>query len=276
VNVKAGATSHFSNFVSAILVLLTVLFLTIAFYNLPKATLSAIIIASVLNLFDYETAIHLYKTNKWEFTVLIVTFFGVLWLGVEIGIGMGIGLSICITLLKIANPSIIELGYRINNESMVLIDMKDFLLSEESPMRFESITISKFEESILFLNIAALREYLVELCKDKVKYMQPYVIILDLSSCHQIDSSGVTALTETHHEITERGVKLFFVNVQKPVLQYIEKSGALIKIGEDNFFDTALNAIDAAKSYQNSPNNMNKMEIIVNEENPLLINQSLV
>ncbi|PQP95708.1 sulfate transporter 3.1-like [Prunus yedoensis var. nudiflora] len=64
VNYNAGCKTAMSNVVMAIAVMFTLLFLTPLFHYTPLVVLSAIIIAAMLGLIDYEAAIHLWKDYK--------------------------------------------------------------------------------------------------------------------------------------------------------------------------------------------------------------------
>ncbi len=89
VNDQAGAKTGLASIISAVLIIITLLFLTPYFYNLPKAILASVIMVAVFGLIDYKEAIHLWKSNKTDFWMLIVTFLATLILGVEMGIGIG-------------------------------------------------------------------------------------------------------------------------------------------------------------------------------------------
>jgi SulP family sulfate permease len=73
-----------ANLFAAILVMITLLFLTFLFFHLPQSTLAAVIIGSLVSLFDYHEMIFLYKTKKPDLLVLATTFIGVLFLGIEV------------------------------------------------------------------------------------------------------------------------------------------------------------------------------------------------
>lgn len=75
-----------SNVVMAIAVMITLLFLTPLFHYTPLVVLSAIIIAAMLGLIDYEAAIHLWHVDKVDFCVCLGAYLGVVFVSVEIGL----------------------------------------------------------------------------------------------------------------------------------------------------------------------------------------------
>jgi len=64
VNDQAGARSGLASIISAGLILLTLLFLTPLFHNLPNAILAAVIMVAVFGLIDYKEVIHLWHTDR--------------------------------------------------------------------------------------------------------------------------------------------------------------------------------------------------------------------
>ena len=85
-NYNAGCKTAVSNIVMAIAVMLTLLFLTPLFHYTPIVVLSAIIIAAMLGLIDYDAAIHLWKVDKFDFIVCISAYVGVVFGSVEVGL----------------------------------------------------------------------------------------------------------------------------------------------------------------------------------------------
>ena len=80
VNDELGAKSGIAALVAASIVLLTLLFLTPLFYYLPRAILAAIIIAAVVRLIDIKEAMFLWKSDRTDFYMLLITFLATLLL----------------------------------------------------------------------------------------------------------------------------------------------------------------------------------------------------
>ncbi|CAL9007972.1 unnamed protein product [Prunus brigantina] len=90
-----------SNVVMAITVMFTLLFLTPLFHYTPLVVLSAIIIASMLGLIDYEAAIHLWKVDTFDFVVCLSAYIGVVFGSVEIGLVLAVRMTVCHTSKKL-------------------------------------------------------------------------------------------------------------------------------------------------------------------------------
>ena len=98
INHSSGAKTTVSLIITAIIVLLTLLFITPIFYYFPRVVLASIICNSVLNLIYASKFKLLWKTNKEEFFILIVSFLCTIFLGIQIGISIGFVLSFIIIL----------------------------------------------------------------------------------------------------------------------------------------------------------------------------------
>lgn len=86
VNYMAGCQTAVSNIVMSIVVFLTLQFITPLFKYTPNAILAAIIISAVISLVDYQAAILIWKTDKFDFVACMGAFFGVVFVSVEIGL----------------------------------------------------------------------------------------------------------------------------------------------------------------------------------------------
>lgn len=97
VAMEAGAKTQVSSLVNGGLVVLTLLFLMPLFRNLPHATLAAIVIEAMLGLANFSYLKNLRRLSPLEFSVAMVAFFGVLFLGVLQGISLGVILSLLLS-----------------------------------------------------------------------------------------------------------------------------------------------------------------------------------
>jgi len=114
VNDQAGAKTGVAPLISALVVGLTLLFLTPLFYYLPNAVLAAIIMVAVFGLIDLNYPLQLYKNQKDEFILLLVTFFITLGVGIKEGILLGVLSSLILLVYRTSKPHIAVLG-RIRN-----------------------------------------------------------------------------------------------------------------------------------------------------------------
>ena len=74
VNLNAGAKTGFSSVVTAIIVVITLLFLTPLLYHLPQAVLAAVIMMAVFGLINFKAVKHAWDANKHDGIASVVTF----------------------------------------------------------------------------------------------------------------------------------------------------------------------------------------------------------
>jgi sulfate permease, SulP family len=77
-NDSAGARSQVSGLVAAAITILVALFLTPLFYNLPEATLAAIVVVAVARMFKWRAIRRLWQVRRLDFALAMLTLLGVL------------------------------------------------------------------------------------------------------------------------------------------------------------------------------------------------------
>ena len=102
VNRETGARSQLSGVVTAAVVVLTLLFLTPLFENLPQATLGAVVIVAVIGLVDLAALRRILAIRVRDFGLALVALAGVLMLGVLQGVLLAVVVSM-LTLVHGAN-----------------------------------------------------------------------------------------------------------------------------------------------------------------------------
>ncbi len=247
VNNDAGARSGIASIVTVIIIGLTLLFLTPLFYYLPKAVLAAIILLAVKGLFDFKTAKHLWKVHKGDFIMMLITFSVTLILGIEEGVVAGVFISIIVVLYRNAKPHIAILGHLPNTTAYRNINRFDQV------KELEGMLILRFDNQLYFSNTEAFKDSI----KSQVRAKQDVLnlLILDSSSIHDIDSSGLLALEEIHSFLKNKNIEFYLSNVIGPVRDMLHKSGLMDKIGKKNQF---LKTHDAVLFFQAKQNGQAK------------------
>ncbi|CDO96255.1 unnamed protein product [Kluyveromyces dobzhanskii CBS 2104] len=109
---KCNVKTPFSGIFTGACVLLSLYCLTDAFYFIPKATLSAIIIHAVSDLVaSYKTTWNFWLMNPLDFVCFIVTVFITIFSSIENGIYFAVCWSCAMLILKVVFPTGQFLGY---------------------------------------------------------------------------------------------------------------------------------------------------------------------
>ncbi|WP_161568187.1 SulP family inorganic anion transporter [Anaerobacillus alkaliphilus] len=101
VNYNSGAKSNLSLLLTAILVLISLQFLTPLFYYLPMAALASIIIIAVSHLINLREMVDLIKARSKATILFFITFFSTLMIDIFYGLVIGILLSMLMFIQKI-------------------------------------------------------------------------------------------------------------------------------------------------------------------------------
>lgn len=236
VNDQAGAKTGLASIISALLIALTLLFLTPLFYYLPKAILASVIMVAVLGLIDYKEAIHLWKTDRSDFWMMGFTFLGTLLLGIEEGILIGAGLSLVWIIFSTTRPHVAILGKVPDALHYKNIDRFDNL--EVRP----EILIYRFDAQLYFANVNFFIDKIIE--EINIKGAELQLLIIDANSINNVDSSGLHAIEEVLTYCKDRNIRVAFSSVKGPVRDILKKAEVFKKAGENNFFFKVQDAVD--------------------------------
>lgn len=236
VNNQAGANTPLASIISAVLVALTLLFLTPLFYNLPHAMLAAIIMVAVAGLIDISYARELWRTNKIEFGLLMATFLVTLHFSMVPGIVTGIVLSILILLFKAANPHMAVLG-RVNG-----IDEYRNVKRFDNLETWPEVLVVRVDAPFAFVNIQTIKDKVMnEVYKrnGELRY-----VVLDAGSVAYIDATGVIGLRDLIESLNEKGITMLFAEVIGPVRDAFYRNGLISKEEGQVFFLTTNDAVN--------------------------------
>lgn len=228
VNNESGARSGFASIFTALLIGLTLLFLTPLFYFLPKAILAAIILLSVKSLFDWQEAAHLWHTHRSDFYMMLTTFIVTLGLGIEEGVLAGVVLSICMVLYRSSKPHIAILGKLPG--SINYRNINRF----ESANEPENILILRFDDQLYFGNASYFQEMIQDLVAERKEPLK--MVLLDASSMHGMDSTGLHTLEEVQKYLNSKNITFYISGMIGPVRDFVTKSGFIDRMGAQSYF----------------------------------------
>ncbi|MEM1214790.1 MAG: sulfate permease, partial [Bacteroidota bacterium] len=236
VNDQAGARTGMASIISALLIVLTLLFLTPVFYFLPKAILAAVILVAAVGLIDFKTPIRLWRVHRSDCWMLLATFVGTLVLGIQMGIVLGVVLSLAVIIFDTTRPHMAILGKVPGKSSYRNIDR--FTQLKQRP----ELLIIRFDARLYFANLNYFQEQLDTWLTEKGNRLQ--VLIISAISINSLDSSALQLLRELVDSLRAQGKDVYFTGVKGPVRDLLRQAGLLEHIGRDNFFMTTQEAVD--------------------------------
>lgn len=239
INSEAGGKTGISSLVSALLVAMTLIFLTPLFYYLPNASLAAIVLVAVVNLFDWKEATRLWKCHRKDFYMMLVTFLATLAIGIVEGVLTGVLLSIVVILLKSARPHTAILGRLPNSEHFR--NTQRFPDAEEE----KGVVIFRFDAPIYFMNAAYFGSLITEIIDQPHR---PRLLILDATSITDMDASGAETLNFAVDNLHALGIQFYLSGAIGPVRDLLKATGLMNKIGTKNHFLDIKEALQAWKA----------------------------
>lgn len=225
VNISAGAITGFSAVVTGVIVGITLLFLTPLLYHLPQATLAAVIIMAVANLFRIEPIIYAWRVQKHDGIVAVVAFALTLIFAphLEWGIVSGVLLSLGLFLYRSMRPRVSLLA---RHPDGTLRDAEVHGLQT-----CESLSLIRFDGPLYFANTGYFEDVILERAANKphLKY-----IIIDAEGINEIDATGEEMLHELSKRLKSAGIQIIFSRFKKQIIDILEKTGFITYLGEEH------------------------------------------
>ena len=197
VNGAAGARSQLSGLVVAALTIVTLLFLTGLFEDLPEATLAAVVIAAVIELVDVPALVRLYRFHtrgagrvyafaaRPDFLAAIAALVGVLVFDTLPGLFIGIAVSLLLLLYRASRPHVAVLGKDPGGDGR-WSDLERHPDNEREP----GIVVLRPESALFFANADAVRDAIRSRVEEDTR-----AVVLDAETVPTID---VTAREHAH------------------------------------------------------------------------------
>jgi SulP family sulfate permease len=236
INDEAGAKTGLSSIISAVVIASILLFLTPAFYYLPKAILASVIVVAVVGLINYKEAVHLWKNDRRDFLSLIVTFLATLTLGIQDGVMIGVILSLAIIIYRNSRPHVAVLG------KLPEADLYRNVLRFKQAIRKKGVLIVRFDAPLYFGNAAYFRKQVEDFYNAEP---DPTILfVLDAQGISDMDSSGAMELLELVRWIKNQNTTFRISGAIGPIRDVLEKFGVSLEIGANCFHLNVHSAVE--------------------------------
>jgi SulP family sulfate permease len=229
VNNDAGAKTGMASIIAALVIALTLLFLTPLFYYLPKPILASVIMVAVFGLIDIKYPMQLLAKRKDEFFLLVLTFLVTLFIGIIAGIIVGILFSLLLLVIRTAKPHVAELARIKGSEYFKNRDR----FSDDVEIR-NDLLIVRFDAQLYFGNTEYFKSILAE--KVDAKGDELKAVVLNAEPMTYIDSTGAIVLINLIQEFQRKNIQFYISGAIGPTRDIIYKSGIINALGEDYLF----------------------------------------
>ena len=225
---KMGAKTGLFAVISALTVVLVLLFFTPYLYALPQSVLAVIVMTAVFGLIRLQPLINAWKVERTDAIIGGVTFFATLLMAPAIadGILVGIALTVLVYLIKSMKPRAVIVGRK---DDGGLGDIKNHRLSPIS----EAMVPVRFDGSLTFSNVAYFEDIILEALAD---FPKAKAILVIASGINEIDASGEEKIREVGRQLRQAGVQLYFSGVKHQVRSIFERTGLMRECGPEHFY----------------------------------------
>jgi high affinity sulfate transporter 1 len=235
---SAGGRSQLSQLTASAVVLIVLVLLTGPLAYLPDAALAAVVFVIAIELIDLLGMWRILALRKNEFAVALLATAAVVALGVEYGIVLAIIASV-----------IEHLRHSYRPLNSVLVKSPDGhwqpVPAEPGARTREGLVAYRFGTSLYYANASRLLEDVEALTGHGGPV---HWLIIDWAAIGDVDYTASAVLVEVVEHAHQRNVRLVFTSVLGPVRQQLDRYGISKALGQDAYFDTPGQALEAFHS----------------------------
>jgi anti-anti-sigma factor len=240
VNLQAGGKTGLSSVITSLTVVVVLLFFTPLLYHLPQAVLAAVIMMAVIGLVNVSGFVHAWKAQRYDGVISVISFVATLVFAPHLdkGILIGVALSVAVFLHKSMRPTVMSLS-RYEDDSL-----RAALIHDLEECRY--VDVVRFDGPLFFANASYLEDQINERLQAK-RHLRHIVIVSNAIS--DMDASGEETLSLLVDRVRTAGVEISFCGVNESVMDVLERTHLIERIGRDHIYSTMERAIRAVHAH---------------------------
>jgi SulP family sulfate permease len=196
----------------------------------------------VKGLIDVGELRHVWRVSRFEFSVSMVAFAGVLLLGILQGVMVAVVVSLLMLIRRAAHPHVAFLGHIPGSRSY-----SDMERNPDNEAVLGALVV-RVEASLVYFNVEHVREAVWAKVRS---YDGPLkLVVLDLSTSPSVDLAGARMLAAMQAALQEAGVPLRLVTAHATVRDILRAEGLEEHVGH---IDRRVSLADVIEEFQGSP-----------------------
>ena len=234
VNYEAGARTPMSA-VFAAAVLAIVLFVVgplVAW--LPLAVMAALLFVVAWGLIDLGEIRRVFRANRGDAVVLVVTFVSTLTLQLEFAIFVGVLASLLVYLHRTTRPRVVRLAPHPQTSRLVPA-------SAAAPPRAD-VDLLRIDGSLFFGAVEHVRDALERARRERPEARN---VVIVATAVNFVDVAGAELLAQVSREMRDAGVAMHLCGLKQQVRQVLKRSGAIDVIGPERLHESEDDALRA-------------------------------
>lgn len=245
---RTGARTGLFAIISALAVVLVLLFFTPYLYHLPQAVLAVIVMMAVFSLIRIQPLVQAWKIDRISAITGVITFVATLLMAPSIanGILLGVALTVLHYLIRTMKPRAEIVARKVDG---TLGGIRAHGLQPLS----ETFVPVRFDGSLSFINVAYFEDIILEAHNE---FPAAKAILVVGSGINDIDASGEEKVREVAKRLRDVGVTLMFSGLKHQVWKVFVRSGLVDELGMDAFYpdkQTALTTLSARYGTVDAP-----------------------
>jgi SulP family sulfate permease len=207
--------------------------------NLPLAALAGVLVFIATRIFRLSELLAISRFDLFEFALALITLLTVAIVGVEQGIAVAVGLAILDRTRLSARAHVHVLGRIPHTTSWAPLSRV------EPAERLSGVLVVLFATPLWYANAVQFRAQVHESIGRAIG--PPRLLVLDAIGMTDIDYTGCRTLSDVLDELDRRQLTFAIARAGHRLRGNLQHSGLLQRIGEDHFFpsvDQAVNALN--------------------------------
>ncbi len=235
----AGGRTQVAGLVTAAAIAIVLLFLTGPLRYIPIAALGAMLVYASLSLFDIRTLKEIWRIDRIEVGLAVITTLGVVALGAINGILIAVGLALIRFVQMTARPK---------DEILGAVEGLSGLHSIErhpTARTFPGVMLYRFDAPLTFFNADYFKTRVLALADTAGPGLRWFVV--DAIPISRIDLTGLYVLRDLRLRLQARGTVLILAGRRTELLIWFREAGLYRPEHENWFFPTLRQALKASQ-----------------------------
>ena len=237
----AGQKTQLASFLTAGLILVTILLFTGLFTTLPDAVLGAVVVDAGISLIKFKE-FRYYRLSARDFAAFLATALAVFFVGVLVGVIAGVTIALLLLIVSASKSPTRQMAY--DRKRDVYVNLDNHPEAELVP----GVLVVSIDGPLFFADADNFRDSTMEFVRDT----QPHSVVIYLGVATTFDLDGVRVLSQLATELHGKDVTLYLAKVGMDNLELLRKTGALDLISADNVHRTVREAVAHATSARGS------------------------
>ena len=233
----AGAKSQLTSVVGSLAIALLLIFAPELLQDLPSTALAAVVIAAAIGLVEVSDLRRIYRIQRWEFWLSMTCFAGVAVFGAIPGIACAIVIAVIEFLWDGWRPHSAVLG-RVKRVK----GYHDVTRYPEARL-IPGLVLFRWDAPLFFANAELFKERVLDAVANSPTPVRWLVVAAEPVT--SVDVTAADTVSELDDTLQASSIEFCFAEMKDPVKDKLKRFGLFTRFGEQTFFATIGEAVDA-------------------------------